>query len=211
MSESTVPNQNLQRHDASIPPDGSKRYMASQWRLMWLKFTDHKLAVFSLYVVLLLYLMAVFCEFLAPADPTQRNVKGRYAPPQRVHLIRDGGPRWPFVYQLVQHKDPETLRVSYTEDRSEPRSLRFFPRGDPYRLWGLIPMQRHLIGVEPGSRVYLLGADQLGRDVLSRIIYGSRISLSIGLVGVIMSLALGIIIGGISGYYGGWIDSTEPA
>ncbi len=207
MSESTVPNQDPQRHDASIVPDESKRYMASQWRLMWLKFKDHKVAVFSLYLVLLLYLMAVFCEFLAPADPTQRNVKGRYAPPQRVHLNHDGGPRWPFVYQLVQHKDPETLRVSYTEDRSEPRSLRFFTRGDPYRLWGLIPMQRHLIGVEPGSRVYFLGADQLGRDVLSRIIYGSRISLSIGLVGVIMSLVLGIIIGGISGYYGGWIDS----
>ena len=179
----------------------------SHWRLMWLKFREHRLAAFALYVVLFLYAVAALCEFVAPADPTRRNVKGRYAPPQRVHLFHEGSIRLPFVYPQIQHKDPETLRVSYTEDQTRPMTLRPFTSGDPYHLWGLIPMRRHLVGLADGERVYLLGADQLGRDVLSRIIYGSRISLSIGLVGVALSLILGIVIGGISGFYAGWVDN----
>ena len=184
-----------------------KLYMASQWRLMWVKFRDHKLALLALYVVCLLYLVAVFCEFLAPADPNRRNVERKFAPPQRVRFLHDGRPRWPFVYAVTQSKNAETLRLTYREDRSRPLSLRLFARGDTCRMWGLVPLRRHLLGLPDGERLYLMGADRLGRDLLSRILYGSRISLSIGLVGVSLSLGLGIVIGGISGFYGGLADT----
>ena len=187
--------------------EGEKLYMASQWQLMWLKFKDHKLAHFSLYVVLLFYFVAIFCEFLAPGDPNRMNVERRYTPPQGLHLFHHGRLRWPFAYAVKQHKDPETRLVTYTEDKERPLGIRFFVKGDRYRLWKLIPMQRHLIGLENGEPLYLMGADLLGRDLFSRILYGSRISLSIGLIGVSITLILGIIIGGISGFYGGWIDT----
>jgi len=188
-------------------PQGAKPvYAASQWQLMWLKFREHRLAHFALYVVVLFYLVALFCEFVAPQDPRKRNAARKYVPPQRIRLFHEGRPCRPFVYPVVRHKDPETLMVTYTLDRSRRLPLRFFVKGDPYRLWNLIPMQRHLFGLAGGERLYLFGADRLGRDLFSRIIYGSRISLSIGLVGVAISLVLGVLIGGISGYYGGWVD-----
>ena len=204
-------------HDAiapeptQAPDEKAKLYMASQWRLMWLKFKDHKLAVLALYVVLAFYVMAAFCEFLAPADPKKRDVETRFAPPQKIHLFHEGRVRRPFVYAQVQHIHPETLRLSYSEDKNRIFPIRFLVRGDPYRLWTLIPMRRHLIGLGPGEQIYLLGADRLGRDLLSRIMYGARISLSIGLVGVALSLILGIVIGGVSGFYGGWIDDLIHA
>jgi len=187
--------------------DGEQLYMASQWRLMWLKFKDHKLAYIALYVVVALYAVAAFCEFLAPTDPNKRRIEGKYAPPQRLRILHAGRLSRPFVYALKRHKNPETLRLSYTPDRSRPQPLKFFVAGDPYRLWNLIPMRRHLFGLGPGRTLYLMGGDKLGRDVFSRILYGSRISLSIGLVGVGMSLVLGIVIGGVSGFYGGLIDT----
>ncbi|MBT4817052.1 MAG: ABC transporter permease [Lentisphaerae bacterium] len=182
-------------------------YMASQWRLMWLKFKDHRLAHVSLYVVIIMYLIGAFCEIVAPHAPHRRNAKGKYVPPQRIRLLDQGRPRLPFVYALERHKDPETLALTYTLDYERPIGLRLFAKGDPYRLWGVIPMQRHLIGASNGGRIYLMGGDKLGRCVFSRIIYGSRISLSIGLIGVVLSLGIGIALGGISGYYGGIVDT----
>jgi len=182
-------------------------YTASQWRLMWWKFTDHRLAVFSLAFIILLYLVAIFCEFVAPNNPSKRDATSSYAPPHRVRLIREGRPHWLFVYPNIQHINRETLVRDYSSDTSKPCGIRFFVKGDEYRMWGLFPMRRHLVGVSAGQRIYPLGTDRLGRCVLSRILYGSRISLSIGLVGVAITLVLGIIIGGISGYYGGIIDS----
>ncbi|MBN1346945.1 MAG: ABC transporter permease [Phycisphaerae bacterium] len=185
-----------------------KYFLASQWRLMWWKFQDHKVAFLSLWVVVLFYLVAVFCEFVSPNDPQKRNAKRSYCPPQRVRLFHQGGLRRPFVYPQVQHVDPETLARAYTNDTSAPQPIRFFVKGDPYRLWNLIPMHRHIVGLDGGQKLYLLGADRLGRDLYSRILYGSRISLSIGLVGVTLSLVLGTIIGGLSGYYGGLFDNA---
>lgn len=197
----------LKEPELAPPAPAEERvYLASQWRLMWWKFRDHKLAYLSLYGVLALYLVAILCEFLSPHSPYQRDVQHPYAKPQRVRLFHDGSLHMPFVYALEQHRNPETLMVTYTDDRERPLALRLFPKGDPYRLWGLIPLERHFIGAE-GERLYLMGADQLGRDTLSRTLYGSRISLSIGLVGVFLSLVLGTLIGGISGYHGGWIDA----
>lgn len=191
----------------SAPKAEEERYVASQWQLMWWKFRDHKLAFFSMWVVFLFYAVAIFCEPLAPNDPTRRNARRPYAPPQRIHLFHEGHLRWPFVYDMQRHKHPETLRLNYPEDRSRPLSIQLFVKGDPYRLWGVIPMDRRLIGLEGGARLYLMGADKLGRDLYSRILHGSRISLFIGLVGVFISLVLGVIIGGISGFYGGMIDA----
>ncbi len=195
-------------------------YLASQWRLMWWKFLDHRLAVFSSCVLILFYVVAVFCEFIAPSSPSQRAKERSYAPPQRIRILHEGRVHRPFVYDQIQHRDPETLRLYYTPDKETRLPIRFFVKGDPYKLWGLIPMERHLFGLghvetvdENGAkttevaRFNLMGADRLGRDLFSRIIYGSRISLSIGLVGVFLSLVLGVVIGGLSGYYGGTLDT----
>jgi len=197
-----------QARKAAKDRTAEKRQVASQWRLMWWKFKDHKLAYVALYVVALFYLSAILCEFLAPNDPRKRNARRKYAPPQGIHLIHEGRLRWPFAYAVVRHRDPETLRLTYESDRSQPVPLRLLAKGDPYRLWGLIPLNRHLVGLGEGERLYLLGADKLGRDVFSRILYGGRVSLSIGFAGVMISLILGVTIGGISGFYGGAVDTV---
>jgi peptide/nickel transport system permease protein len=178
------------------------------WRMTWLKFRDHKVAFWSLILLCLFYLVAIFCEFVAPANPWERDASHRYAPPQRVRVMHDGQLQRPFVYPAVQKVDPDTRRLSYTLDTSRPLPIVLLPVGDDYNMWGFINGNVHLFGVEGAEPMYLLGADRLGRDLLSRIIYGSRISLSIGIIGVFISLVLGVIIGGISGYYGGWIDTV---
>jgi peptide/nickel transport system permease protein len=186
------------------PPEG--RYLASQWRLMWWKLRDHKLAMTSLWVLVLFYLVAAFCETVAPSDPQRRDANRKLASPQRIHLFHNGTLRRPFVYPQVRHIDPETLAQTYTSNTSRVLPICVWVKGDAYRLWGLFRMDRHLFGLPDGEHLYLMGGDQLGRDLFSRIAYGSRISLTIGLIGVFLSLLLGIIIGGISGYYGGTID-----
>ncbi len=197
--------------DPAAPPAtftaDERFYLASQWRLMWWKFLDHKVAVAALWILVALYLVAIFCEFFAPHDPLKRHASLSFAPPQRIRLFHQGGLRRPFVYPRIQHVDPVTLNRTYTEDTSSPLPVRFFVRGDPYRLWGLVTLERHLFGLDSGGRLYLLGSDRLGRDLFSRILYGSRVSLSIGLIGVALSLVLGTVIGGLSGYYGGRFDN----
>lgn len=197
--------------ESSMPnnrPGQEQVYLASQWRLMWWKFMDHKVALCSLFLLGLFYLAAIFCEFLAPHSPTQRDRDLSFSPPQRVHLIHEGEFRRPFVYPRIQHFDKELTLLSYTEDRTRPLPIRLFVQGDRYRFWGLFETGFHLLGLDEGERLYLLGADRLGRDLFSRIVYGSRVSLSIGLMGVFLSLVLGIIIGGISGYFGGVVDTV---
>jgi len=188
-------------------PQEEKIYVASQWRLMWWKFLDHRLALVSLVLLGLFYGVALFCEVVSPHAPNQRDASHSFAPPQRIRLVHEGRLGRPFVYPQLQHFDPETAKISYTENTERRLLLRLFPRGDSYRLWGLLPWDRHLIGLGPGHRFLLMGADRLGRDLFSRIVTGTRISLSIGLFGVLISLALGTLIGGVSGYAGGWVDT----
>jgi peptide/nickel transport system permease protein len=193
--------------DPSRAPSVEERiYTAPQWKITLRRFRDHRLAVVSVLLLALLYLTAIFAEPIAPSDPQQRSARLRYAPPQRVHLFHNGHLHRPFVYPHRQHIDPESLRLSYTSDYSRPLPIRFFVRGDEYRFWGIVPTRWHLFGVESDIRLHLLGTDRLGRDLFSRIVYGARVTLFLGLVGVAMSLVLGVIIGGISGYYGGKID-----
>lgn len=181
--------------------------IASPWRLMAWKFQEHRLAVLSLFLLGLFYLIAVFCEILSPSSPYRRSADRSFAPPQSLRIWHEGRPAWPFVYPQVQLFDEETSTLSYREDRTRRCPLRIWVQGDAYKLWGLVPMDRHLVGLPQGERLYLLGADRLGRDLLSRALYGSRISLSIGFLGVITSLVLGILIGGVSGYFGGLLDT----
>ena len=187
--------------------DKTSSYTASQWQLMWWKFRKHRIAVWSATVLLVLYLAAVFCEFLAPYALSFQDTSYNYAPPQRLHFTSESGFHlWPFVYGLKGQRNPETLQKSYQEDLTQKYPIRLLAKGQTYKFWGLFKMDRHLIGVDSGGTLFLLGTDSMGRDLLSRIIYGSRISLTIGLLGVSLSFFLGLSIGAISGYFGGWVD-----
>ncbi|MDK1374200.1 MULTISPECIES: ABC transporter permease [unclassified Sinorhizobium] len=179
---------------------------ASQLRLMWWKFKRHKVALASGIFLAALYVMILFCEFLAPYNLHTRNVDFIYAPPQAVRLFHDGAFVGPFVYGRTMTLDMETLRRNYADNPSDIQQIRFFCRGDTYRFWGLFESNLHLICPAEGGQLFLLGTDRLGRDVLSRIIYGARISLTIGLLGITVSFVLGIVIGGLAGYHGGVFD-----
>ena len=201
------------RHDlpsGDVRPDSPEErfFIASQWSLMWWKFRRHRLAIVSGAVLLALYILAAFCEFIAPYDLSERHRKYVYTPPQRIRMFHDGRITRPFVYGLERTVDPETLRKTYSEDRTEVFPIGLFVRGHQYRFWDLFSSDVHLFGVDEGGTAFLLGTDRLGRDMLSRIVYGARISLSIGLIGVSLSLLLGVILGGVSGYYGGMTDNV---
>jgi len=194
------------------PIEEERIYVAPPWLLMWWKFRKHKMAVISGIIIIILYLIAIFCEFVAPYDPEQRFARYKLAPPTKIHIMDEqGNLRAPFVYKIVQSINPETLRSSYTEDKSVTYPVRLFGGGTEYKLWGLFPGNVHLYGLDvPHSEqgIFIWGADRLGRDIASRVFYGARISLSIGLIGVLISLVLGVIVGGISGYFGGRIDTA---
>lgn len=179
---------------------------ASQWKLMWWQFRQHKLALYSGIFLLVLYLSIFICEFLAPYNLHTRDVENIYAPPQSIHLFHDGQFVGPFVYSRTMSLDMDNLRRVYTDVLTDVQKIRFFCRGDSYRFWGLFDSNVHLVCPAKDGQMFLLGTDRLGRDVLSRIIYGARISLTIGLFGVAMSFVLGIVIGGLAGYRGGVFD-----
>lgn len=185
-----------------------KYYLASQWKMIWWRFKRHRLAVASLFILLGSYAAIVIVEFLAPYNLHTRHTDFIYAPPQRVHLFHDGAFIGPFVYGYTFELNLETLRREYVVDRSQPRPLRFFCRGDGYRFWGLFEADRHLICPPHDSTFFLLGTDRLGRDMASRLLYGGRISLTVGLIGITISFIIGITVGGLAGYFGGWIDNV---
>jgi len=192
----------------ALTPEQEEVFLASQKKLMWWKFKRHKVAVWCGVFLLFMYLVCVFAEFLAPYALETRNAKYIYAPPQSIHLFHEGEFIGPFVYDYKVKLDLETMQRRFTEDETSPIPIRFFCSGDTYNFWGFIPSDNHLICPGKGEPMFLLGSDRLGRDVLSRMIYGARISLTIGLVGIAISFTLGIIFGGIAGYYGGWADTV---
>ena len=182
---------------------------ASQWQLMRWRFLQHKAAVVGLGVLAVLYLIALLVEFIAPYATDRYNIKYILAPPQRVRFF-DADGRFhlrPFVYDYTTARDPVSLRIVQTVDPERRHPIRFFVRGDEYRFWGLWRGNLHLFGIDdPEALILLWGADDQGRDLFSRVVYGARLSLSIGFVGVILSLVLGILLGGVSGYFGGTAD-----
>jgi peptide/nickel transport system permease protein len=178
----------------------------TQWQLVRRRFARHRLAVAALLVLAVLYAAALLAEFVAPYGPQDKHLDQIYAPPHRVRLSLAHGLH---TFALRMVRDPVTLTTHYVEDRGQPVRLGWFVAGRPYRLCGVVPLRRHLFGVrapEAGGTFLLLGADKYGRDLFSRIVYGARISLSIGLVAIAVSFLLGVVIGGVSGYIGGTLD-----
>ncbi|MBY4627730.1 peptide ABC transporter permease [Rhizobium sp. H4] len=191
----------------NIPPD--RAAVASQWQLIWWAFRRHRLAMVALVVTVMMYIVALVPGFFAINDPNLQNARATFHPPQKLHLIdtENGFSFGPHYYPMKLTRDPETLAAIFKEDTTKRVDVQFFGRGYEYSVFGLFKTNIHLIASpDKTTPLLLFGADRLGRDVFSRTVQGSQISLSIGLVGVFFSLMLGIVLGGISGYYGGRID-----
>ncbi|GLQ09639.1 peptide ABC transporter permease [Devosia yakushimensis] len=192
--------------------DNSQLAVAGQWNLIWHKFARNKLALASGMVIIIMALIGLFAEFLAPALPDTSKPQFTNAPPQQLRLFttnEDGTSSFqPHVTGYTMEVDPASLRRSYVPDESVVVPVGFFVKGPAYKLWGLIPADRHLVGpLKSTDTMYLLGTDRLGRDLLSRLIHGTRISMSIGLLGVCISLCLGVTLGSLAGFYGGAVDA----
>ena len=184
-------------------------YLASQWQLMWHKFRRHKLAMVGGAILTILYLSAIFADFVAPYPKEIRFSEFPYRPPTPVHLFDDEGKlRGPFVYGTTKERNPDTFALEFTVDKEAVYPIRFFTHGEPYKLLWLIETDIRLFGVDEPGGVFLFGTDLIGRDLFSRVLHGGRLSLSIGLVGVSLTFFIGLTLGGLSGYFGGVVDNV---
>jgi peptide/nickel transport system permease protein len=198
----------------SAAPPVAEAGSLSQWALIRRRFLQHRLAVGSLFLLAVLYALALGAEFFSPYTKPWRDLSHAYCPPQLPRFSFEKGFYVPAMTRLV---DPLTLRKTYLEDNTRTVHLGFFVTGEPYKLWGMIPMRRHFFGVKENATrrsdgsvptFYFLGADKYGQDIFTRLVYGSRISLSVGLVSIAVTFLLGVIIGGVSGYVGGRTDTV---
>lgn len=186
-----------------------KYYLASQWQLMWQKFRHHKLAIIGGAVLMLLYVAAIFADFITPYAPETRFEDFAFRPPTAIHFFDERGQFiGPFVYGTTSKRDPETLEKVYVPDKALIFPIGFLVSGDTHKVLGFIETDVRLFGVAQPGGIFLFGTDSIGRDVYSRTIYASRLSLSIGLVGVALSFVIGVVLGGISGYFGGIVDTV---
>jgi peptide/nickel transport system permease protein len=185
-----------------------KYYLASQWQLMWFKFRRHRLAIIGGSILAILYLMAIFADFLSPYTPDQTFTKYPFHKPMPIQIIdSEGKLQRPFIYGTVSKRDAITLELIHTLDKNVRYPIGFFAHGEPYKFLGLIETDLHLFSVAKPGVIFLFGTDDIGRDLFSRILYAARLSLSIGLVGVSLSFLIGMTLGGISGYFGGVVDT----
>ena len=173
-------------------------------QLVWRRFRKSRMAMIGAAVLILFYVITLLVDFVAPYNYATDNMLMRYVPPTHIHFRANDGAHWPFIYGLRSARDTQTLELIFTEDPSRRYPITLFHHGDPYHLLGLIPGNVHLVGSD--GPLYLAGTDRMGRDLLSRILYGGRVSLTIGLVGVFISILLGSLLGIVSGYRGGWVD-----
>ena len=206
MSETSEQNLSLNPENS-----GKEVAIASQFQLTWWAFKRHKIAIIALWVIGIMYLLALFAEFVAPDNPFKQNRRAVYHPPQMLHFIdtsEEGRHIRPYFWKMKRERDPETLAVTYVKS-GEKIYLRLFGKGPEYKFWGLWKTNIKLFATEkPREKFFLFGADRMGRDMFSRVLYGTRISMSIGLVGVVISLVLGVTLGGMSGYFGGRVDAV---
>ena len=191
----------------ALTPEQERFYMASQWSLMWFKLKRHRIAVISGAILAALYMSILISEFLAPYNLHTRHSGFIYAPPQGIQLFHEGQFVGPFVYGFTYKLNMENLRREYSPNPAKVQPIRFLCRSDGYEFAGIFESNLHLICPAEGGTLFLLGTDRLGRDMLSRIIHGTRISLTVGLFGIIISFSLALVLGGLSGYYGGWVDN----
>ncbi|MEO9518467.1 MAG: ABC transporter permease [Paracoccaceae bacterium] len=179
---------------------------APGWVLVWRKFKRHKLGLISGIFLFLSYLLLPFAGFLSPYTPNERSADHLYHPPQFIHWWHEGDYIGPFVYPTTGEADLEQYKWTYEVDKTRPMPLQFFCERGSYKLFGLFETSRHLVCAPEGATVFILGSDRLGRDVLSRILYGAQLSLTVGLIGITVSFILGISFGAMAGYFGGWVD-----
>jgi len=182
-------------------------YTATQFQLTWWKFRRHRTAIIGSVVLGFFLFIMLFCEFLAPYGSQSRNSDYIFGKPQKIHLFDEKGKFFgPFVYAMTTSFNSETMQLDLKEDKTAIYKIRFFAKGEPYKMWGFIKGNLHLFVAEDGH-LHLFGTDSLGRDVFSRTIFGTRTSLSIGLIGVFIAFTVGLIVGGFSGYFGGFLDN----
>ena len=191
----------------TLTPEQEAFYRASQWRIMWWKFRRHRIAVVSAAILALLYLSSLVSEVLAPYGLNTRDSGHIYAPPQVVGLFHEGEFVGPFVYGYSVKLNMETMKREFVADPQKVQPLRFFCRGDDYEFWGLIEGDFHLVCPAENGTLYLLGTDRLGRDMLSRIIYGARTALGVAITATGIAGILGILLGLVAGYGPRWLDS----
>lgn len=184
-------------------------YTASARQLIWWRFKQHRLALVSLWFLIFAYGVAVFAEFVSPYSPQSIERLHTFVPPSHVRIIHDGALHRPFIYELKRTRDAETARVTYEQNREKPLPIKLFVRGEDYKFWGVWKSDFHLFGIDhKRQKINLLGTDSLGRDLFTRLVYGARVTLSAGLVGVVFAFVLGLFFGAISGYYGGLLDTA---
>ena len=194
------------------PSEDEQIFIASQWKLIWWRFIRHRIAMASTVVVLGFYFVALFPEFLAIHDPRQEFATRTFVPPQGIHLFDGFTPQLPYVYGLKGERNPETLGMEWVTDEEAKHTIKYFVRGHEYKLFGLIETNWHFMGLDVDTSTepqpfYPLGTDRMGRDMFSRLMYGTRVSMSIGLVGVALNIFLGSLLGGLSGLRGGMTDA----